>query len=491
MKRILATLLLLCASLAQGATEFNILDTPSSGGGGTPGGTSGQIQYNNGGTAFGGFGSYNAGTSTVTVPNFVATGSATVANITSSGPATFGAVVVNSINSPTATDLTVSSNGASTPGATVHNNLWTFGGRTTFAQGSSSSPSVMLGSAVFGLSSDGGASLFWGGAGTSYAKISNSGFTTGSNLAFSFSSTSDASGGADTFIQRRNAANPQLGAADAASPIAQTLSGQSVVAGTSNTSGPAFTFQAPLSTGNATGGAFVFNSSYGGVSGTAQNAATQIAKIDPAGSANSGPLFQFGSGVGLQQGFQMANITSNRSGLCQTGVTCDSAHSLILVVNGAAVHFTGATGGGMLLEPGGPFIGTGAISLNGTDGVPSANQTMKWGTAGAMWTQVTSATYATGAPVTFAVATYTVLATDSYIIGNNAGAMTVTLPAASSFTGRQITIKTTQAQTVVSATSNVVPMVGGTAATAILAGTAGKWAKLVSDGSNWIIMEGN
>ena len=63
-------------------------------------------------------------------------------------------------------------------------------------------------------------------------------------------------------------------------------------------------------------------------------------------------------------------------------------------------------------------------------------------------------------------------------------------PAASSFPGREIYIKTIQAQTVVSASSNVVPLAGGAAATAILAATAGKWALLVSNGTNWEVMAG-
>ncbi|WP_176479108.1 hypothetical protein [Mesorhizobium sp. WSM3860] len=50
-------------------------------------------------------------------------------------------------------------------------------------------------------------------------------------------------------------------------------------------------------------------------------------------------------------------------------------------------------------------------------------------------------------------------------------------------------IKTIQAQTVVSASSNVVPLAGGAAGTAILAATARKWATLVSDGTNWVIMQ--
>jgi hypothetical protein len=37
----------------------------------------------------------------------------------------------------------------------------------------------------------------------------------------------------------------------------------------------------------------------------------------------------------------------------------------------------------------------------------------------------------------------------------------------------------------------VVPLAGGAAGTAILAATAGKYATLVSDGTNWIITQAN
>lgn len=93
------------------------------------------------------------------------------------------------------------------------------------------------------------------------------------------------------------------------------------------------------------------------------------------------------------------------------------------------------------------------------------------------------------APNTQTGATYTVLDTDTDIIADRAaGTVTLTLPAAASYTGREIYVRTIQAQTVVSATSNVIPLAGGAAGTAILAGTAGKWARLVSDGTNWQTM---
>lgn len=94
------------------------------------------------------------------------------------------------------------------------------------------------------------------------------------------------------------------------------------------------------------------------------------------------------------------------------------------------------------------------------------------------------------APVT-KTADFTVATNEDFLISNRAATNTATMPSASAFLGRKITVKTIQAQTVVSASSNVVPLVGGAAGTAILAATAGKWATMVSDGTNWVIMAGN
>ena len=82
-------------------------------------------------------------------------------------------------------------------------------------------------------------------------------------------------------------------------------------------------------------------------------------------------------------------------------------------------------------------------------------------------------------------------AKDASIIFNGSGSLTLTLPTASANTGRVIRVKTIAAFTVISASSNVVPLAGGAASTAILAATAGKWADLQSDGTNWIIMASN
>lgn len=96
--------------------------------------------------------------------------------------------------------------------------------------------------------------------------------------------------------------------------------------------------------------------------------------------------------------------------------------------------------------------------------------------------------FSRGAPVT-KTASFTLADTENWVICNGTATITVTLPAASTQVGREITIKNVAAFTVVSASSNIVPLAGGAAGTAILPATAGAWAKLVSDGANWQIMQ--
>jgi hypothetical protein len=86
---------------------------------------------------------------------------------------------------------------------------------------------------------------------------------------------------------------------------------------------------------------------------------------------------------------------------------------------------------------------------------------------------------------------FTWAATENSVIVAGAASVTATLPSASTFPGRELLLKTTAAFTVVSASSNVIPLNGGAAGTAILAATVGKWALLISDGTNWNIMAAN
>ena len=93
--------------------------------------------------------------------------------------------------------------------------------------------------------------------------------------------------------------------------------------------------------------------------------------------------------------------------------------------------------------------------------------------------------------VTETTAARTLAATDTYVICNYAGTVTLTLPDPATAIGRPITVKTWTANTVVSASSNVVGPTGGAAGTAILSATAGKWADLISNGTTWYVMRNN
>ena len=87
-------------------------------------------------------------------------------------------------------------------------------------------------------------------------------------------------------------------------------------------------------------------------------------------------------------------------------------------------------------------------------------------------------------------ANFSVSVNETWLINNKSGSScTVTLPTPSISTGRVLYFQNYQAQTLVSASSNVVPLAGGSATTAILEAVAGANSTLVSDGTNWIMTQ--
>lgn len=120
------------------------------------------------------------------------------------------------------------------------------------------------------------------------------------------------------------------------------------------------------------------------------------------------------------------------------------------------------------------------------------NDILQYKTANSRWENVTPASViagAGGAPV-IKTADFTVATNETWLINNKSGSTcTVTLPTASANTGRVLTFQNYQDQLLVSASSNVVPLGGGAAGTAILDAITGNWATLVSNGSNWIMMQ--
>jgi hypothetical protein len=86
----------------------------------------------------------------------------------------------------------------------------------------------------------------------------------------------------NAFFGSVGAANLRFGGADAAAPVAQTISFQNVLAGTSNTAGVNTIFKASAGTGTGAGGSFLFQTALPGSSGTTQNAFTTVMTIDGA-----------------------------------------------------------------------------------------------------------------------------------------------------------------------------------------------------------------
>jgi hypothetical protein len=130
---------------------------------------------------------------------------------------------------------------------------------------------------------------------------------------------------------------------------------------------------------------------------------------------------------------------------------------------------------------------TGTLSFDAAQG--TAGQVLTSAGTGVTPTWTTPVINTVSAPVT-KTANFTVADGEAWLINNKSGSTcTVTLPAAASWTGRQLIFKNMQAQTLVSASSDVVPIDSTSAGTAILLAVVGNWATMVSDGTNWIIMQ--
>ena len=158
------------------------------------------------------------------------------------------------------------------------------GGGSQFSvsrSGSATSSSLTTGSISF--------SNWWSASQSATGGIAfGSGHLIAWNSAGNVSQTGGVSG--DTYLSRRGAANLRFGAADAASPVAQTLSVQSIVGGltgTPNLSAAAypFTITGAQGTGTGAGGSIVFKvAPAAGSSSDAQNGLVGVWQITGAGN---------------------------------------------------------------------------------------------------------------------------------------------------------------------------------------------------------------
>jgi hypothetical protein len=227
--------------------------------------------------------------------------------------------------------------------------------------------------------------------------------------------------------------------------------------------------------------------------------APRVELVDTRTGLISREWFRFFNNIYVITGGTTQGITQIENG----GTSASTAAQARANLGAGTVNRVIGTGFASGLSLVGDVTGTGTISLQGEVIVNSGDlvgtidiSTQTNGNLD-LATRVTGvlpvANGGTGLAVRPTVATktadFTLADTEGWIINNKSGSTcTATLPAASAWPGRAVTFKNLQLQTLVSASSNVVPLIGGAAGTAILPGLVGAWATLVSDGTNWVVM---
>jgi hypothetical protein len=232
---------------------------------------------------------------------------------------------------------------------------------------------------------------------------------------------------------------------------------------TGSTSGTGVSGDVVITTGKTTG--LTGSSTSGNVTITTGATAGAAANTGAINLTTGNP-----TGAGSKAG--AINVTAGTPG----GVVTVSAPSIALV---GPTTLTGSlqVSGATALNGGGTMVGTfagnptfsGNVTISGT---------------------VQAGAVATSLPAAKTGAAYSVGATDAALILQPSGTFTLTLPAAAP-AGRLLNLKLIAAFAVNSASANVVPLAGGAAAAPILPATAGKYASLQSDGTNWQIMAAN
>jgi hypothetical protein len=214
---------------------------------------------------------------------------------------------------------------------------------------------------------------------------------------------------------------------------------------------------------------------------------TSNLQVATTGTSVSASLQQYGDSAQVPAALTLAKSRSDTIG-AQTIITSGDDLGAVLFAGSDGTSFINAAS--ILTEvdgtPGTNDMPGRLIFSTTADGAASPTERMRISSVG--FTTLTGS-FARSTPVT-KTASFALAATENSIICNGAG-IVVTLPAASAWPGREVMIKTIAAQAVVSASANVVPLTTAVAGTAILAATAGRFATLISDGTNWVIMQAN
>ena len=122
---------------------------------------------------------------------------------------------------------------------------------------------------------------------------------------------------------------------------------------------------------------------------------------------------------------------------------------------------------------------TGNVFVGGRIGIGTATPNTKLEIAGGSISR--------GVPAIKTSTPFTLADSENWIIVNAAAMVTMNIPPASQWYGRELTLKNIQAIPVIANTATIAPISSLTPAANIVTG-AGKWATLVSNGTHWVIM---
>ena len=241
------------------------------------------------------------------------------------------------------------------------------------------------------------------------------------------------------------------------------------------------------STVNLYGQSYVGKSTAGNSTGTVTGFATTL-YAQSSSNSNAGALSSVnGSSLTIQSGD--ASLPSGLGSAVSGNLTLDV---------GDATAPSGSIGYGTI-NIGTKVVGSGITKgINiGTGGASGSvtNITLGSTTSGATGTvAIYGSLRIQTPPAVITGTTYTVGINDTVLVFNTTAACTVTMPSAATYTGRVIWMKQIAAFAVSSSSSTgnlgVQPLTSVTPGTAILSG-AGKFAQLVSNGTDWVIMNAN